>query len=125
MPRILGKSFQKVLAMAADQLRSRTVGCKMTEAEYERLNATAEERGVTLGEWCREVLLQHTNGTKPVTVEEALLAELLALRTILLNAFYKLAQGETLTAEEMQRLIEHADEGKFRKVQERLKVGEE
>lgn len=95
----------------------------MTGAEYERLNATAEERSVTLGEWCREVLLQHTNGTKPCTVEETVLAELLALRTILLNAFYKLAQGETLTAEEMQRLIEHADESKFRKVQERLKEG--
>lgn len=109
--------------MTADQLRSHTVGCKMTEAEYERLNAIVEERGVTLGEWCREVLLQHTNRTKPVTVEEAVLAELLALRTILLNAFYKLAQGEALTAEEMQRLIEHADEGKFRKAQERLKAG--
>lgn len=109
--------------MTADQLRSRTVGCKMTEAEYERLNATAEERGVTLGEWCREVLLQHTNGTKPITVEEALLAEIIALRTILLNAFYKLAHEETLTADEMQRLIEHADESKFRKAQERLKAG--
>jgi hypothetical protein len=94
----------------------------MTEAEYERLNATAEERGVTLGEWCRELLLQHTNGTKPVAAEEVL-AEVISLRTILLNAFYKLAQGDHLTADEMQRLIEHADEGKFRKVQERLKAG--
>jgi hypothetical protein len=111
--------------MTADQLRSRTVGCKMTEAEYERLNATADERGVTLGELCREVLLKHTNGTKPVVVEEVLLAEVIALRTILLNAFYKLAQNELLTAEEMQRLIEHADEGKFRKAQERLKAGVE
>ena len=95
----------------------------MTEAEYERLNATAEERGVTLGEWCREVLLKHTSGTKPVVVEELLLAEVIALRTILLNAFYKLAQNELLTAGEMQRLIERADEGKFRKAQERLKAG--
>ena len=94
----------------------------MTEAEYERLNATAERRGVTLGEWCREVLLQHINGTKPVAVEEVLLAEVLALRTILLNAFYKQAQGETLTADEMQRLIERADQDKFRKAQERLKA---
>ena len=109
--------------MPADQLRSRTVGCKMTEVEYERLNAVAEDRGVTLGEWCREVLLKHTNETKPVVVEEVLLAEVVALRTILLNAFYKLARSEALTPDEMQRLIEHADEGKFRKAQERLKAG--
>lgn len=109
--------------MTADQLRSRTVGCKMTEAEYERLNVTAEQQGVTLGEWCRDVLLQHACQSTPMSVEEALFAELLALRTILLNAFYKLAQGEALTTNEMQRLIEHADEGKFRKAQERLKAG--
>ena len=123
MQRSQGNPSKKVFVMTADQLRSRTVGCKMTEAEYERLNATVEERGVTLGEWCREVLLQHTNETKPCTVEETVLAELLALRTILLNAFYKLAQGEHLTADEMQRLIERADESKFRKVQEHLKAG--
>jgi len=109
--------------MTADQLRTRTVGCKMSDAEYERLNATAGEQGVTLGEWCREVLLQHTNEAKPITVEETVLAELLALRTILLNAFYKQAQGERLTADEMQRLIDRADEGRFRKAQERLKAG--
>jgi len=95
----------------------------MTEVEYDQLNAITDERGVTVGEWCREVLLQHTNGTKSFTVEETVLAELLALRTILLNALYKLAQGDHLTADEMQRLIERADEGKFRKMQERLKAG--
>jgi len=48
------------------------------------------------------------------------LAEVLALRTILLNALYKLTQGEALSAEEMQRLIERADQDKFRKAHERL-----
>ena len=108
--------------MPSDQLRIRTVGCKMTESEYERLNVFAERKGVTVGEWCREVLLQHTDEPKPVDIEKLILAELLALRTILLNALYKLAQKESLTAEEMQRLIEHADEGKFRKAKEHLEA---
>jgi len=42
------------------------------------------------------------------------------LRTILLNAFYKLAHGEALTPDEMQGLIERADRDKFRKAHERL-----
>lgn len=41
--------------MPADQPRTRTVGCKMTDNEYERLSAVAEGDGMTLGEWVREV----------------------------------------------------------------------
>ena len=106
--------------MPNDQLRSRTVGCKMTDAECERLTALAGREGLTLSEWCRQVLLSGANGDKPRTVEETVLAELLALRTILLNAFYQLAQGEGLTPDEMQTLIERADQDKRRKAQERF-----
>jgi hypothetical protein len=35
--------------MPADQPRTRTVGCKMTDSEYERLAAVAEGDGMTLG----------------------------------------------------------------------------
>jgi hypothetical protein len=109
--------------MSADQLpraRTRTVGCKMSESEYEKLAGVAEQDGQTLGEWCREVLLERAEGRKPSAIEEALLAEVLALRTILLNAFYKLAQGEKLTAEEMRAIIERADRDKAKKAAERL-----
>ena len=61
------------------------------------------------------MLLERAEGRKPSVAEESLLAEVLALRTILLNAFYKLAQGEKLTAEEMQGLIERADRDKAKK----------
>ena len=36
--------------MSADQPRNRTVGCKMSESEYEKLAAAAEGDGMTLGE---------------------------------------------------------------------------
>jgi len=39
---------------------------------------------------------------------QAVMAELVTLRTILLNVLYKQANGESLTAEEMQGLIERA-----------------
>lgn len=103
-----------------DQLRNKTVGCKMTESECDRLIGVAERDGLSLSEWCREALLQQAGMQKPRAVEETLLAEIIALRTILLNAFYKLAQGEALSCDEMQRLIECADHDRFRKAQERL-----
>lgn len=103
-----------------DQLRNKTVGCKMTESECDRLIAVAERDGLSLSEWCREALLQQVGMQKPRALEETVLAEIIALRAILLNAFYKLAQAEALTCDEMQRLIERADQDKFRKAQERL-----
>ena len=106
--------------MPNDQLRSRTVGCKVTDTECEGLTALAMREGLTLSEWCRHVLLERANGEKPRTVEETVLAEVLALRTILLNTFYQLAQGEPLTAHDMQSLIERADRDKLQKAQERF-----
>jgi hypothetical protein len=92
----------------------------MTEAECEQLIAVAEREGNTLSEWCREVLLRHVSAQKTRPLEETLLGEVIALRTILLNAFYKLAQGERLTPDDMQRLIDRADQDKLSKAQERL-----
>jgi hypothetical protein len=57
-------------AMPADQLRNRTVGCKMNDSEYEKLARVAEQDGQTLGEWCREVLLERAEGRKPTVIEE-------------------------------------------------------
>src|SRR5262249_24605764 len=101
--------------MPADQPRNRTVGCKMTDSEYERLAAVAECDGMTLGEWVREVLLERADGCKPSVIEETLLGEVLALRTILLNLHFTVAKGEKITAEEMQAIIDRADAGKAKK----------
>jgi hypothetical protein len=114
--------------MVKPPLRTKTVGTKLSEPEYAQLEAAARERGLTLSEWCRTVLLASGNGhaTKAAEADtsgagqQALMAELVALRTILLNVLYKQANGERLTAEEMQRLIERADADKLKKAQARL-----
>jgi len=113
--------------VANEQLRSRTVGSKMTENEYAQLAAIAEREGVTLGEWCREVLLARANATAGVAAtvtEQALLAEIVALRAILLNALYKLAPQEDLTDLDLDRLIERADKERFQRAKERLAAAE-
>jgi hypothetical protein len=55
--------------MPADQIRNRTVGRKMKDSEYERLSAVEESEGMTLGEWCREVLLDRPDGRKRSAIE--------------------------------------------------------
>lgn len=115
--------------MVKAPLRTKSIGFKVSEEEYAQLETAAQAGGRTLGEWCREMVLasgQETKPTGPGRVEaQALMAELVALRTILLNVLFKQANGETLTAEEMQALIDRADAGKLGKARERLAQAED
>ena len=112
--------------MVKPPLRTKTLGTKVSEEEFAQLEAAASERGLTLSEWCREMLLASVNGQGEKSADsgradQALMAELVALRAILLNVLFKLANGEKPTAEEMQRLIDRADSDKLKKARERLK----
>ena len=53
------------------------------------------------------------------------MAELVALRAILLNVMFKLANGQPLTAEEMQRVIDWADSDEPKKTRDRLLQAQE
>ncbi len=84
-------------------LRTKSLGTKVSDAEYARLEALASARRQTISEFIRSVLLQQIaapNGHG--STEQVLLAEVVGLRTILLNLFFKLANGERITAEEMR-----------------------
>ena len=111
--------------MVKSSLRTKSIGAKVTEQEYAQLERAAQAEHKTLGEWCRGVMLSSANFRPPKATEtgsdgHALMAEMLALRAILLNVLFKQAKGEPVTAEEMQRLIDRADSDKLRKAKERL-----
>ena len=96
------------------------------KAEHRQLETAARTRGRTLGEWCREVVMENartpeSRRTETDSAAQALMAELVALRAILLNVLFKQANGQALTAEDMQRLIDRADSDKLTKARERLK----
>jgi hypothetical protein len=96
-------------------VRTKSISTKVTDEEYAQFEASAGEQ--TISEWARDVLLK---ATKPNAGEQTVLAEVLALRTILLNLHFAVSQGQALTAEEMQRLIERADQSKLSKARQRL-----
>ena len=96
-------------------LRIKSISTKVTDEEYLLFEALAGEQ--TISEWARDVLLK---ATKPNAGEQTVLAEVLALRTILLNIHFAVSQGQTLTAEEMKQLIERADQNKLSKARQRL-----
>jgi len=43
--------------MVKPSLRTKSIGTKVTEEEYAKLELTAQAGGKTLGEWCREVIV--------------------------------------------------------------------
>ena len=96
-------------------LRTKSISTKVTDEEYALFEALAGEQ--TISEWVRDVLLK---ATEPNTGEQTVLAEVLALRTILLNIHFAVSQGRTLTAEAMQQLVERADQNKLSKARQRF-----
>jgi uncharacterized protein (DUF1778 family) len=85
-------------------LRTKSITTKLTEEEYARLETLAAASGQNMSEWVRDALLEQAQ-----TSDEILLAEVLGLRTILLNLLFAIAKGEPMTAEQMQELIQQAD----------------
>jgi hypothetical protein len=69
-------------------LRTKSISTKVTDEEYAQFEALAG--GQTISEWARDVLLK---ATKANASEQTVLAEVLALRTILLNVHFALSQG--------------------------------
>ncbi|MGH9688026.1 MAG: hypothetical protein ACRD5K_13140 [Candidatus Acidiferrales bacterium] len=95
--------------------RTRSISTKVTEEEYAQFEALAGAQ--TISEWAREVLLR---ASKPSPADQTIVAELLALRMILLNALFSIANHEAVTSEDMQDIINRADTSKLTKALERL-----
>jgi hypothetical protein len=90
--------------------RTKSIGTKVTPDEYARIQTLAGDQPVS--EWVRGALLEAAD--QPAR-DTTVLAEVLALRTILLNLHFHLCSGTPLTAETMQQLIERADQEKHQK----------
>ena len=104
--------------MVKPSFRTKSLSTKVSDEEFAQLEARAG--GQTMSEWMREVLLRETEGQQVRPAEQTIVAEVVALRTILLNLLFKVTNGERITAEEMRQLIARADAEKYRKALERL-----
>ncbi len=95
--------------------RTKSIGTKLTPEEYAQVLRIAD--GHTLSDWLRNTLL---GMAAPRPADHVLLAEVLALRTVLLNLQFAVASGEPPTNDAMKRLIERADDEKHRRAFDRL-----
>jgi hypothetical protein len=98
--------------------RTATVSTRVTDEEYKELEVLAQEQGLTMSEWARKVLLDQRD-IEPVG-QEVVLAEVMALRAIVLNVVTAQARGETLSQERIKELVRFADVERYRRAVERL-----
>lgn len=105
--------------------RTRSAGAKVTEEEYTQLEALAQNRGLTVGEWCRDVLLAQLKPPVASLTEETILAEVVGLRMIMINLLHVLGTEVTLTPEKVHEVIRWADTEKLATAVECLRHNEE
>jgi hypothetical protein len=101
-------------------LRTKSVGTKVSEAEFAMLEERAAASGLTLSEWVREILLAAPAEPGAELTGEVVLAELLAVRSLFLNLSFRANKGP-LTEEELRSLIERVDGTKIQRAQEHLR----
>jgi hypothetical protein len=102
-------------------VRNRSVGIKLTEDEYARLEQIAAERSQNLGEAARMILFEKLN-----LGHQIILAETIGLRDILVNLLHAYSQGISLTQEYIETIMREADANKTGLAIERLQsLGEE
>jgi hypothetical protein len=106
--------------MVKAALRTKSIGSKVTEEEYARREELAGVTGQSMSEWVRTILIEQLEQRAAKATEETVLAELLGLRTILLNLLFTVAKGEVISAEQMQAVIERADAGKMERARKLL-----
>jgi hypothetical protein len=102
-------------------LRIRSVGFKVTESEFARLKLLAEACQKPLGEWCRDIVLEFAHHPAGTPAEQAVLAEVIGLRTIVANLIFTFTSGGTVTGDEMAGFVERADSTKLQRAIELLR----
>src|SRR5438309_2188257 len=101
---------------------NKTIGVRVTEDDYARLQVLADGEGKPVGEWCRDVLLELARdpGGKPKPIDQALLGEVIALRTIVANLTYAFTSDGKVTREHMLAVVDRADKTKLKRASELL-----
>jgi hypothetical protein len=79
------------------------------------MEAAALRAGVGLSEWCRRAVLELAERDGSQSAEKVVLAELLSLRSVLLSVVFQMSKGQTVSEEEIRRLIERSDREKHKK----------
>lgn len=104
---------------AGESFRAKSIATRITEAEFTEIEATASAEGKKVSEWLREVALAQCRARQSGDTDPVLLAELMAIRNLLVNLFSSASKGP-LTDESIRKMTAYADSIKLQKAEEFL-----
>jgi hypothetical protein len=103
----------------SENYRVKQTGTRLTEAEFAEVEAAATREGMSVSAWIREAVLARLSAAQGAETDPILLAELMAIRSLILNLFAA-ASKRPLTDESLRKMQAYADSVKQQKADEFL-----
>jgi hypothetical protein len=105
---------------ANETARGRSVATRLTEAEFSEVEAAASGAGKKVAEWLRDAALAQARGDQiEEETDQILLAELMGLRSLMLNLFARASQGP-LSTEDIKKMSAYSESIKEKRAAEFL-----
>ena len=102
---------------ANETSRARSIATRLTETEFGEVEAAAANAGKKVAEWLRDAALAHARAGQEEQTDPILLAEIMGMRTLMLNLFAKASEGP-LTTEDLRKMSAYSESIKEQKAQE-------
>ena len=100
--------------------RTKSIATRLSDAEFAEVEYAASSAGKKVAEWLREAALAQARATgEEKATDTVLLAELMALRSLIVNLFAVASKGP-LSDETLRRIAAYADAIKDQKAEELL-----
>ena len=94
---------------ANETARGRSVATRLTEAEFSEVEAAASGAGKKVAEWLRDAALAQARGGEiEQETDPILLAELMAMRSLMLNLFAQASQGP-LSTDDIRKMSAYSE----------------
>jgi hypothetical protein len=90
--------------------RTQSVGTKLTPQEESDVLSAAENDGKVPSEWVRDLIMRELRTS---SAADAMLAEVLGVRLLLVNVLRPLASGQKLSAEAFDKLLDDIGATKY------------
>lgn len=104
---------------AGESFRAKSISTRITETEFAEIESVASAEGKKVGEWLREAALAQARGRRAGETDPVLLAELMAVRNLVVNLFASASKGP-LSEESIRKMTAYADSIKLQKAEELL-----
>jgi Mobilization protein NikA len=104
---------------AGESFRAKSISTRITETEFAEIESVASAEGKKVAEWLREAALAQARGRRSGETDPVLLAELMAVRNLLVNLFASASRGP-LSEESIRKMTAYADSIKLQKAEEFL-----